>query len=124
MEELGYPSTDDEIRSRLARLTPDHHTLVAEVAGELAGFIGLVTMPVYEHSAPIGYILAFSIGAAHQRQGVGRALLEAAEKHFLSRGVHDIRVNSGLQREGAHRFYEATGYTKTGFRFRKVPGES
>lgn len=42
---------------------------------------------------------------------------DAAESHF---GVKDVRVSSGLHREEAHRFYEAAGYAKTGYRFRKV----
>ncbi len=125
MGELGYPTTVEEMEPRLARFGGDHHTLVAESPdGTLAGFIGLVVVPVYEYSAPVGYILALSVGGAFQGQGIGRALVAAAEDWFRERGAHDVRVNSGLQREGAHRFYESLGYEKTGFRFRKLLGGS
>lgn len=119
ISELGYPVDETELSPRLARLTSAHHTLVAELSGEVAGFIGLAVFPFYELGAPVGYILAFSVGGRHRRQGIGKALLDAAEEHFRAAGVADIRVNSGLHREEAHRFYESRGYRKTGFRFRK-----
>jgi GNAT superfamily N-acetyltransferase len=123
--ELGYPTTAGDMRHRLAQFGDDHQTLVAEaVDGTLSGFIGLAVVPVYEYSAPVGYILALSVGSAFQGQGIGKSLVAAAEDWFRQRGAHDIRVNSGLQRDGAHRFYESLGYAKTGFRFRKPVDES
>jgi ribosomal protein S18 acetylase RimI-like enzyme len=120
---LGYPATADVVAQRMSALSPDHRTLLAEVGGEVAGFIGLVALAVYEHSSRIGYILALSVSPDHQRQGVGKKLLQAAENCFHEMGVGDIRVSSGLHREEAHRFYEAAGYERTGFRFRKVLAE-
>jgi len=123
--ELGYPTTEDEMLMRMVRFGDGHQTLIAETAdGSVAGFIGLVVVPVYEYSAPVGYILALSVGSDFQGQGIGKALVVAAEDWFRQRGAHDVRVNSGLQREGAHRFYESLGYEKTGFRFRKPLGEA
>lgn len=119
--ELGYPTSADDLLARFARFGDDHHTLIAESPdGTITGFIGLVVVPVYEYSAPVGYILALSVGSAFQGQGIGKALVTAAEDWFRDRGAHDIRVNSGLHREGAHRFYESLGYQKTGLRFRKA----
>ncbi len=117
---LGYPVAAEKMGGRLAAMSPDHHTLVAELAGTVVGFIGVVVFAIYESSGSIGYVIAFSVSPDHQRQGIGKALLAAAESHFTGRGVTDIRVNSGLHREEAHRFYEAMGYAKTGYRFRKV----
>ncbi|WP_035610230.1 GNAT family N-acetyltransferase [Haloferula sp. BvORR071] len=119
--ELGYPTTAGELRGRLAQLGSHHHTLVAEApdGGAITGFIGLMRVATYEHSAPIGYILALSVSSSSQGQGIGKALVSAAEDWFRAQGIHEIRVNSGLQREGAHRFYEAAGFTITGHRFRK-----
>ncbi|WP_367870491.1 N-acetyltransferase family protein [Luteolibacter sp. Populi] len=118
--DLGYPVDPAGMAARLGSLSPDHRTLVAEVDGQIAGFIGMVKFPIYEASAPIGYILALSVSPAHQGQGIGRALMAAAEQCFLDLGVRDVRVTSGLHRPEAHGFYEALGYAKTGYRFRKV----
>jgi ribosomal protein S18 acetylase RimI-like enzyme len=120
---LGYPVGTEEIRARLASLSADHHALVAELEGEVVGFIGMVSLAVYEHVSPLGYILALSVAPEHQGKGIGKALLRAAEEHLRDRGCGDVRVSSGLQREEAHRFYEAAGYAKTGYRFRKVLAE-
>lgn len=120
---LGYPVGTEEMRSRLAGLSSAHHTLVAEVGGEVAGFIGLVAIRPYESSVPFGFILALAVGTGHQRQGIGSELVRAAEDYFREQGVGDVRLSSGLHREEAHRFYESRGYAKTGFRFRKVLAE-
>jgi ribosomal protein S18 acetylase RimI-like enzyme len=117
---LGYPVAADEMRRRLEEKSADYHTLVAELGGGAVGFIGLVTLSVYESSLPIGYVLALSVSPDHQRQGIGKALLVAGESHFIASGVNDVRVSSGLHREEAHRFYEAMGYARTGYRFRKA----
>ena len=119
---LGYPATADVVAERMAALSPDHRTLLAEVGGEVAGFIGLVALAVYEHSSRIGYILALSVSPDHQRQGVGKKLLQAAENCFRELGVGDIRVSSGLHREEAHRVYEAAGYERNGAAFPEGAG--
>ena len=121
MSELGYPTTSQEIAARIARMPAEsHHTLVAEISGSLVGFIGLAILPVYEHPHPIGLIIAMAVDPGHQGKGVGKSLLAAAENHFRTQGVTDCRVNSGLHRVDAHRFYEANGYGKTGYRLRKL----
>ena len=120
---LGYGAEAEEMRCRLASLSNDHHTLIAELDGKAAGFIGLVSLAVYEHSRRIGYILALAVSPDQQRKGIGKALVAVAEDWFREEGVRDIRVSSGFHREDAHGFYEAAGYEKTGFRFRKMLGE-
>jgi GNAT superfamily N-acetyltransferase len=119
LTELGYPADGDTVRGRLAGLSPEHHTIVADCGGRIAGFIGLLKIQAYEAPVPLGYVLALSIAGSHQRQGLGKALLAAAEEYFRSQGIVDVRVSSGLHREDAHLFYEAMGYRKNGHRFRK-----
>ncbi|QJE96673.1 GNAT family N-acetyltransferase [Luteolibacter luteus] len=119
LSELGYPTEAEAVRARMALLSADHFTIVADCGGQVAGFIGLVKIQAYETPAPLGYILALSVGGTYQRQGLGKALVAAAEEYFRSQGITDIRVSSGLQREEAHLFYEAMGYQKTGYRFRR-----
>lgn len=116
---LGYPADEETVRGRLAGLSPDHHTIVGNRSGRIVGFIGLLKVQAYETPVPLGYILALSIAGDQQRRGIGKALVAAAEEYFRLEGITDIRVSSGLQREDAHLFYEAMGYRKTGYRFRK-----
>ncbi|RYD19382.1 MAG: GNAT family N-acetyltransferase [Verrucomicrobiaceae bacterium] len=123
MADLGYPTTAAELAARMARMPPEfYHTFVAEAAGEVVGFIGLGTMPVFEMDQPMGWVLALSVASSHRRKGIGRALLAEAEAHCLSLGIIDVRLHSGIQRSEAHEFYDTVGYSKTGYRFKKVLG--
>jgi ribosomal protein S18 acetylase RimI-like enzyme len=118
--ELGYPAESQEIWSRIKKMPKEtYETLVAVGENKVIGFIGLLTLPVYEHSQPIGWVLALCVSPRSQRKGVGKALIQAAEAYYQDRGVTDIRLHSGSQREDAHEFYEAMGFSKSGYRFKK-----
>ena len=118
--ELGYPVDQHELWSRIEKMPAEfYRTLVAVAENKVVGFVGLLTLPVYEHSRPIGWILALCVASDQRGNGVGKALMTAAEEHYRNQGVTDIRLHSGLQRDDAHGFYEATGFEKSGYRFRK-----
>jgi len=119
IKELGYPAEAREVWSRVEKLPETYRTLVAEVAGRVVGFVRMLTLPVYEHPRPIGWILALSVSSTKRRIGVGRALIKAAEKHYRALGVNDVRLSSGLQRTEAHEFYDKLGFDKVGYRFKK-----
>jgi len=117
---LGYPSRADQIQDRLALMQPGtYRTLIAQEGDITAGFIGLLTLSVYEHDAPIGWILALCVAEDRRRRGIGRALLDAADEHYRAQGVVDVRLHSGFQRDGAHEFYDKMGFDKSGYRFKK-----
>ena len=117
---LGYPDDAQGIWRRIEKMPPEfYRTLVAVSENRVVGFIGLLTMEVYEHSQPIGYILAMCVAPESRGKGIGKALLAAAEEHFRARGIFDLRLGSAFYREEAHRFYENAGFEKTGYRFRK-----
>jgi GNAT superfamily N-acetyltransferase len=118
--ELGYPVEAEELWGRIERMpSGSYRTFVAVEEKEVVGFIGLLTLPVYEHSRPIGWVLALSVSPRARRKGIGTALIAAAEGFYRDEGVTDIRLHSGLQREEAHEFYEKMGFDKSGYRFRK-----
>jgi ribosomal protein S18 acetylase RimI-like enzyme len=54
-----------------------------------------------------------------RRHGIGRALIETAEKDFAQRGIQRIALNTRLAREDAHKFYQSLGYERNGWRFVK-----
>ncbi len=118
--DLGYCVESQELWARIEKMPLSfYRTLVAEIDDRVVGFAGLLTLPVYEHSKPIGWILALCVAPDHRGKGVGSALIAAAESHYVNAGVIDIRLHSGLQREGAHEFYEKMGFDKSGYRFKK-----
>jgi GNAT superfamily N-acetyltransferase len=52
------------------------------------------------------------IDAGARRQGLGRELVEVAERWAASRGLPSLTVRSNAARELSHPFYLALGYTR------------
>jgi ribosomal protein S18 acetylase RimI-like enzyme len=118
--DLGYPVNAADLWARIEKMpSSTYRTIVALVDEKVAGFIGLLTLPVYEHDHPIGWILALCVDPQHRRLGVGTALIQEAEKYYRTQGVSDMRLHSGIQRNEAHEFYEKLGFDKSGYRFKK-----
>ena len=61
------------------------------------------------------------VGAGARGTGVGRALVEAAERWALGRGIALMTVRSNVLRPESHPFYARLGYalTKTQHCYRK-----
>jgi len=49
--------------------------------------------------------------ASTRSRGHGKALLDWIEQEAAALGCDSVELDSGVQREGAHRFYEQHGYT-------------
>jgi ribosomal protein S18 acetylase RimI-like enzyme len=81
--------------------------------------IGTVTYPSYEHNDPSGRILALVTLSAARRRGIGRALIATAEKDFAQKGIRRVALDTRVNREDAHKFYESLGYERNGWRFVK-----
>jgi ribosomal protein S18 acetylase RimI-like enzyme len=121
MCELGYETTTAEMSLRLKSILSDprHSTIVAEIDNKLCGMIGTLTHVSHEHNDRSGKVIALVVSKKQRRSGVGRALITAAEKDFVRKGVTRITLTTRFEREAAHQFYEALGYSRTGVRFAK-----
>ena len=120
--ELGYETTPTEMEDRLRSILPDsaYKTYVAIFDGRICGMIGTLAHPSYEHNDLSGRILALVTSGTTRRRGVGRALIAAAEDNFARRGIRRVALDTRLTRAEAHKFYEALGYERNGYRFVKV----
>lgn len=119
--ELGYETTPTEMEDRLGSILPDsaYKTYVAIVDGRICGMIGTLVQASYEHNDLSGRILALVTLDTTRRRGVGRALIAAAEENFARRGIRRIALDTRLTRADAHKFYQALGYERNGYRFVK-----
>src|SRR5439155_19241972 len=119
MCELAYETTATEMRRRLKSIFSDarFRTFVAEIDDQVCGMIGTLTHASHEHNDFYGKIVALVVSKKQRRCGIGRAVIAAAEKDFADRRVTRINLTTRFTREQAHHFYEALGYSKTGFRF-------
>jgi len=119
MCELGYETSKVGMHSRLQAIlrNASYTTIVAEIDNKLCGMIGTLTHASHEHNDSSGKIIALVVSKRQRRSGVGRALIAAAERDFARRNVSRVTVTTRFERKAAHQFYEALGYSRTGFRF-------
>ena len=110
-EGLGYHCAPEVIARNIAALDRNHARLfVAETDG---GVVGFVEPQVYEavYFAPLVNILGLAVRKSCRGQGIGRALMKAAESWAKEIGATGVRLNSGATRTNAHGFYRHIGYT-------------
>lgn len=121
MIQLGYPTSTADMQARLAPILqePKQITLIAEIQGTVIGMIGAGIGHYYERNGSYGRIFTIVVDEAHRGQGIGSALVAAAEGWLMERGVISIIINSGTHRQEAHRFYQRRGYGETGIRLVK-----
>lgn len=118
----GWLITDGEWRSvgeerrHLRRVRSSRHAcvLVAELDHALVGRLSIArdSQPACAHVADLGLMVARHA----RRQGVGRALLEAAEQWARSAGVTKIELHVFPHNDAAIGLYEGAGYQREGYR--------
>jgi GNAT superfamily N-acetyltransferase len=112
--QLGYPSTPAAIRRRLAGME-DAGEFVVYVAeddeGRLAGWMGVYVFRTVE-TDPTAEISGLIVDDAMRSQGVGGALVAAAEAWARARGSLTLAVRSNVVRTRAHAFYAAHGFVR------------
>lgn len=122
MGALGYPATPDQVRDRLARVAGDegYAAYVAEVDGQVAGFLGMARGWAYEHDRAYARIVSLVVDEAVRRRGVGARLVEFADEWARERGAYVLMLNTNVRREEAHLFYESMGFSRTGYRYARA----
>ncbi|HMI98690.1 MAG TPA: GNAT family N-acetyltransferase [Gaiellaceae bacterium] len=119
--ELGYPTSAGQAAERIATIEgdPATHLIVAEVEGDVAGFVALHVQNLVERDEPGCEVAGLVVGKRFRRQGIGEALMEAVESEARRRGGTHLVLNTAHRRADAHAFYEALGYEHTGRRYMK-----
>jgi len=100
---------------------PGDH-LVAQAGDPIVGFVGTQTRLLPSDSAPRAELMAIMVAPAQQRQGVGKALLEAALDALKRKGVTEVQLGGGgisyfwagvpADLPGAWSFFQACGWPK------------
>jgi GNAT superfamily N-acetyltransferase len=107
----GYPSGPSDITERLARFaSPQSRVIVADHDGEILGFIAIHAIPRFEHSDRVLRIMALVVDPGVRERGIGRLLMEEAERVGTELGAAFVEVTAGHHRPDAFRLYEELGY--------------
>lgn len=98
--------TPDTLLRRLASMT----VLVAVSAeGNIVGTIGGAA-----GSSSEGHLRGMAVAPEEHGRGIAQRLLEAMEKHLLTKGSKLISLDTTEPLQRAMRFYEKNGYRRTG----------
>jgi GNAT superfamily N-acetyltransferase len=113
LTQLGYPSTSDQVKERLAYWLPDPMSviLVAEQNRRLLGCLSLHAIPYFEQTGRWARIESLVVDASARGRGTGRSLVAAAEDAARRWNCLAVEVTSLRSRVDAHAFYARMGYT-------------
>ncbi len=119
MTELGYPSTEADVKDRLHRSMSSQTSccLVAQSAGEVVGLMSAEVVPYFPNGSTMCRVTSLVVSSRHRRRGVGEKLLAAAAEFARQHRCSGIEVTSAERRVDAHRFYQKLGFSRTAFRF-------
>jgi aminoglycoside 6'-N-acetyltransferase I len=89
--------------------------LAERPGGGLCGFLEVALRSRADgcETTPVGYIEGWYVDEDVRLQGVGRALVEAAEAWARSRGCRQMASDAELWNEVSHRAHGALGYRET-----------
>jgi len=107
--QLGYNLSLQEFHKNIVELEKQESAiLVAKKGNKIGGFVvARVNVGIFE--GIYGEIIALVVSKNFRRQGLGNALVSAAEA-WLRKYAKKVRVRSNVQRVEAHDFYQSIGY--------------
>jgi ribosomal protein S18 acetylase RimI-like enzyme len=107
----GYPAGPSDIRERLSRFASRYSTVkVAEIGGEVVGFVAVHVLPRFEHGDRVARVLALVVDPGVRERGIGHDLMAAAEAVGHDTECAYVEVTAGRHRPEALHLYEALGY--------------
>jgi GNAT superfamily N-acetyltransferase len=110
--ELGYPTSEKEMASRLGWIlaaASEHAVLVAIMGDAVVGWINVSIVTALESGA-FAEIRGMIVTEARRGRGIGDRLVAAGEAWAIQRGMTRMRVRSNVTREQTHEFYRHRGY--------------
>jgi N-acetylglutamate synthase-like GNAT family acetyltransferase len=91
--------------------------VVAEKKQKIIGFGVLSFRGMLYYGETVAYIEALIVDEKHRGRGIGKQIVDALIKEAKKKNCKVLEVDSGLQRKGAHKFYEAIGFKKADILF-------
>ncbi len=111
-DQLGYPVTENELAHRFQKLlqSPRHAFFVYEENKNILGWIHLECVEdlIEDDKAEIKALI---VSENSRGNGIGKALIESAEKWAKTYHLHTIYLNCNILRERTHTFYEREGFS-------------
>ena len=123
MNDLGYPTSVEEMKQRMALIEAEssYHTFVATINGIVAGMVGIRQVLYYEDDGCATQITVLVTKKEYEGHGIGTALIGYVEQWAEERNSNTLYLTSGIKEERirAHELYKKQGFVVTGYRFVK-----
>ena len=117
---LGHEIDEKSVRRNIGKLAKlGEAPLVAMHDKKVVGLCGIHKMVTVHRPAPVGRISILVVAEDAQGHGIGRMLVEEAERRLRKHGCQMVEVTSNDRRAAAHSFYRHMGYERTSMRFMK-----
>ena len=113
--QLGYPSSEEQVSARLVKILSfdGGAVFVGQMDGQVSGWVEVhQRQPLLVDGDTEAEVMGLVVDAGVRRSGLGRKLMDQAEKWAQDRGCHFLRVRTNVIRQDAHAFYERLGYAK------------
>ena len=108
-------------RLRMVEASPIDSLFVCEDGNRVVGLLGFRIRENIEEPSRFGEISAVVVEGNSRRQGIGRFMMDYAEKLAVELNCKGMWLVSGFAREKeAHEFYNRLGFQITGYRFVKL----
>jgi GNAT superfamily N-acetyltransferase len=114
-EQLGYPSSIDQVQCRIDSIINSQQDKVfVAVSGNnvVVGWIH-VFVAIRLESEPSAEIGGVVVDSNYRNRGVGKTLLEHAERWAAQKDLTKLRVRGRTSRDEAHCFYKSCGFTQS-----------
>jgi predicted N-acetyltransferase YhbS len=122
LEQLGYVVEPQRAADRIRQLgeTGEDPIMIAIADGQVLGVLAMHQSQMLQYQAPVMRVTALVVDCGARRRGIGKLLMERAERLAASAGCEFVELTSALGRTKAHAFYRSIGYEPNSLRFRKV----
>lgn len=118
INQLGYPTTEENLIARIALYQQSYHdrSWIAIKGEEILGCIALHVYDLFHSTERYARIVSLIVRDTYRRQGIGKRLLRKAERYATLQNCSMLELSSSLKRikQGTHLFYEALGYKNEG----------
>ena len=121
MHELGYFPEKSAIIENITEYdrSPEYEVFVAEDEDKIVGCISLHVMKLFHMKGNVGRITSIVVPRESRRNGIGKDLINVADRYFRSMGCVKAEVTSADHRKNAHKFYQSVGFVLDERRFIK-----
>jgi GNAT superfamily N-acetyltransferase len=121
LDELGYPTSSQEILNRIEAMESDPNgcLLNAIADGTCVGLASLHILPYFPTGGRICRVTALVVKSEFRGRGIGSKLLLEVERIARDAGCMGVEITAAVQRRETHEIYEHRGYVRASIRFFK-----